>query len=112
MLFIDEGIFSRYLLAKYFLIFVETKMVVVYLETGLNLVDQIEIVPSCPQNPNLVWLVTKNNRPLSMDTFPAVVVQSTFPLLLLGLSVPNEFIDIWYILLKTRNTNDFYEFIS
>ena len=47
MLFIDEGIFSLYLLAKYFLIFVETKMVVVYLETRLSLVDQIWIVPSC-----------------------------------------------------------------
>ena len=46
MLFIDEDIFSLYLLAKYFLIFVETKMSVVYLETGLSLVDQIEIVPS------------------------------------------------------------------
>ena len=73
-------------------------MVVVYLETGLNLVDQIEIVPSCPQNHNLVWLVTKNNRPLSMDTFPAVVVQSTFPLLPLSrrllplttLNLPNQ----------------------
>ena len=46
MLFIDEDILSLYLLAKYFLIFVETKMSVVYLETGLSLVDQIEIVPS------------------------------------------------------------------